>query len=110
MLGRPSRLRSEGCEDEKMTAWRVAFSRGRESKRPWHEYRPSKTTDLKKPVPGRSIGSAGGHICPSGNGARCARITARTVPRGSTFLTTMRAREHIDGAKTASEASATGIR
>src|SRR6266436_2045007 len=82
----------------------------RESKTPWHEYRPSKTTDLKRHVAGRSIGSAGGRICPSGNGARCARITARAVPHGSIFLTTMPAHEHIDGAKTASEASATGIR
>src|SRR6266852_4804054 len=82
----------------------------RESKTPWHEYRPSKTTDLKKHVPGRSIGSAGGRICPSGNGALCARITARMVPHGSTFLTIMRVQEHIDGAKTASVESATGTR
>src|SRR6266436_7082435 len=82
----------------------------RESKTPWHEYRPSKTTDLKKHVPGRSIGSAGGRICPSGNGARCARITARMVPHGSTFLTTMLAPGHIDGAKMASGGSATGTR
>src|ERR1700737_3909049 len=86
------------------------FLRLRESKTLCHEYRLSKTTGLKRHEAGRSIGSAGGRIYQSGNGVRCARITAQVVPRGSFFLTITRAQEHIDGAKTASGDSATVIR
>src|ERR1700738_1804734 len=86
------------------------FSRLRESKSTWHEYRPSKTLSWKRHVPGRNIGSDGGPISQSGNGALCARITVRVEPRGNIFLTIMLAQEHIDGAKMASEALATGTR
>ncbi len=54
-----------------------------------------------------SAGGAGGPISASGNGARCARITAQTAPPGTTSRTIMRAAAPIAGARTASAAGAT---
>ena len=60
-------------------------------------------------TPNRSVspktagrGSGGGRTCPSGRGAPCARTTARTATRGSTFPTTTPARAPTAGTRTAS--------
>src|SRR5437879_3813916 len=69
-----------------------------------------KIAGSKKGARTRSIGSAGDLTFPSASGARFAKITAGTAPRGNISRTTMRARARIAGAKTASAESATAIR
>ena len=58
---------------------------------------------------GEKPGGAGGRISASGNGARCARTTARTAPPGTISRTIMPAAAPIAGARTASPAGATTI-
>ena len=66
----------------------------------------------RRPTTARSrlreqAGGAGDRISASGNGARCARTTARTAPPGTISRTIMRAAAPIAGARTASPDSAT---
>src|SRR5438477_263388 len=65
--------------------------------------------DWKNSVPTRDVGANGGLPSANGSGAPCARITARTGPRGATFRTIMRAVGLIVGAKMGSPASATTV-
>ena len=55
----------------------------------------------------RRTGGGGDRISRSASGARCARTTRRTGPRGIPSRTTTRARGRIAGARTASSASRT---
>ena len=58
----------------------------------------------------KNIGNAGGPISANAHGAPSAKITARTVPPGNDFPTTMPAHVPIAGMKTALPASAIATR
>ena len=61
-----------------------------------------KSGACKKPAGGSCTGGAGVLIFPSANGARFARITARTAPRGNISRSSMPICGRIAGARTAS--------
>ena len=72
--------------------------------------RKSRTTirrashDWKTRASGMRRGESGGRTSANGNGERCARTTARTAMRGSTFPTITRDRAPTTGARTGSRA------
>ena len=88
-LGRPCGGRG------RVGAWLMLAGRRDES--------PPSSSDWRVRPSGTHPGDDGARTSASGSGARCARTTARTAVRGSTFPTTTPGRARITGARTGSQ-------